>query len=402
MDGRHENQAGRRWLLACAAVAAGEFAASRVPQAADAWPAVAIVAALVAVFGYGACVRCWRYAFLFFVGAALFLHASVEYEQLYRERPWMRGRPERMVRGGRDGGDRMAAARAALARNATLGLSHDCGAVALNRAILLGERGRLPRRIRRVFATSGTMHVFAVSGVHVMAVAQVLAILLRMVFFVPRRLAGVAAVPALWGYVFVIGAPPSAVRAAMMASLCFLASLFWRRPNATTAWSLTFLAVCGVNPRMIADVGCMLSFTVMLGIILAGDCLRGRGSVASLLWMTLVAWAAGVPITARVFGHVTPGGLLANLVLIPAAGVAVAAGAVGMLAGFLSESLAIHFNNLAALATSAMAGVSEVVSRMSLADFEVRPWPVSACAAWYAGILLLLHVASRRRDGLLD
>ena len=367
---------------------------------ADAWPAVATVAALVAAFGYGAAVRGWRYACLFLMGAALFLQASVESEQLYRVRPWMRGRRERRVQRDCDGGGRLAAAKAALSRNASLGLAHDRGAAALNRAILLGDRRSLTWRVRRVFVTSGTMHVFAVSGVHVMAVAQMLSILLRLLFLVPRRLAGVAAVPVLWGYVCVIGSPPSAVRAAMMATLCFLAPLFWRRPNATTAWSLTFLAVFGWNPKMIADVGCMLSFTVMLAIIIAGDCLRGRGAGLSLLWMTFVAWAAGVPIAAHVFGHVTPGGLLANLVLIPAAGVAVAAGALGMLSGFFSETLASHFNNIAALSTAAMSGVSEVVSRLPMSDFEVSPWSVAACAAWYAGLLCLLYIASRCRDSL--
>ena len=73
----------------------------------------------------------------------------------------------------------------------------------LNRAILLGERSRLSRRTRQMSVASGAMHVFAISGLHVMAVAKELVVLLA-AFLVPRRFAGVVAIPILWGYVHLI------------------------------------------------------------------------------------------------------------------------------------------------------------------------------------------------------
>ena len=386
-----------RWLLAAAAVAFGEFAASRASNFAAAWPVAAVAAALVALFGFGAGMRGWRHVCLFLVGAALFFHASVERERALQMSPWLRGRAERRMPGRPSG--RLASLRAEAARRLSVGLERRAPASALNRAILLGERTRLPPSLRRIFAASGAMHVFAVSGLHVMAVAGVLALLLRLVL-VPRRVAGAAALPGVWGYVCLIGAPPSAVRAALMASFCCVAPVFWRRPSIVVAWSLTLLAVCVADPVLVTDVGCQLSFTVMLAIILAGMCLRaGDGTVAGTLWMTFAAWVAGVPITAHVFGHVTPGGLLANLVLIPAAGVTVAAGAAGVLAGFVSDALAAHLNNLAALASEAMAGVASAVASIPGADLAVRPWPVPVCAAWYGALVaVFLFVSARRRS----
>lgn len=387
-----------RIMLASVALATGELVASRVSCCAEAWPAAAFATALSALFGYGASVRGWRFACLFLAGATLFLHASVERERRFRMSPWLRGRVERRAPGGGLSAG-LAPVRAALARRLSVGLEHDSAAADLNRAILLGERWRLPSGQRRTFAASGTMHVFAVSGLHVSAVAGALALLLRLLF-VPRRFAGAAAMPAVWGYVCLIGAPPSAVRAALMASVCLLAPLFWRRPNLAAAWSLTLLAVCVAEPLMVADVGCMLSFAVMLALILAGSCAgRGAGPWATTLWMTSSAWLAGVPITARVFGHVTPGGLLANVVLIPAAGLTVASGVIGAVAGLFSDGLAAHANNLAALSARAMAGVAAAVARLPGADMEVAPWSLAACAAWYCGLLLalLLLVSVRRR-----
>ena len=392
MDNAGTESPRRCWLAACAALAAGEFSASLVPQLAEAWPAVAVLALLVALFGFGVVVRGWWLAVVFLFGAAMFLRSSVDAERMYRERPWLRGRMERRAQPSRSSSlvRAMEPARAAFARCTALGLERSGAAAALNRAILLGDRRSLPRQVRSTFVLSGTMHVFAVSGVHVMAVVHVLALLLRLVLFLPRRVAGAAAVPCVWGYVCLVGAPPSAVRAAMMATAYYLAPLFWRRPDAAMAWALAFLAVCGPDPLKIGDVGCMLSFAVMLAIILAAECCQGRRGPLQLLWMTFAAWAAGVPLTAHVFGHFTPGGLVANLALVPAAGFAVASGVLGMLAGLLSEGVAAHFNNMAALASSAMAGIAGAVARLPFADFEVARWSLTACAAWYAALVLLI------------
>ena len=394
---------GTGWLIACAALAAGEYTASLAPGFATAWPVAAALALLVALFGYGLAVRGWHLAFLFAFGAAMFLCASVESESHYRLNPWMRSvharrRASAASAAKASGGSEAAAVRRELSRRAAIGLGRDRETVALNRAILLGERGGMPRRVRRLFVESGTIHVFAISGLHVMAVAQLLYWLLRMVF-VPRRMAGVAAVPILWAYVWVVGMPPSAVRAAMMATFYHAAPVFWRRPDGTKAWAFAFLLVYLGDPTKICDVGCALSFAVMLSILLALDCGRSLGgAVVQTLWVTFAAWAGGVPIAAHVFGRVTPGGLAANLLLLPSAAVTVVSGALGLLASFVSEGLAAHLNNVSALFTRAMVGVSSAVARLPGANLETGSWPVWLCLVWYAALLAMLFAARRIAD----
>ena len=386
-----------RILFICGALAAGEFAASFVPTFADAWPSVAMLALLVALFGYGLAFRGWAVAAVFLLGAALFLQASVESERLYREKPWMRGRRQHERRELAKDGGRAAAVRAELSRRIGLGLEYDRETVSLNRAILLGERSRLPWRTKHVFVASGTMHVFAISGLHVMAVAGVLMVLLALVL-IPRRLAGVVAIPILWGYVYLIGCAPSAVRAVLMATFCLLASVCWRRPNVLRAWALTFLLVHVLRPLMIANVGNVLSFAVMLAMALAVESERRMGFRVSLVGMTVIAWAVGVPIGARVFGQVAPGGILANLILITAAELTVVSGAVGVIVSFVSETVAAHFNNLSALCTRAMVGVSESVSRLPFSSFEVPRWTLLQCAEWYALVILITLFVFLRRS----
>ena len=170
-----------RWLYAAAALAAGEGLASFVPSCAEAWPVVALALALTALFGWGLRVAGLRYAVLFLFGLVWFLMASLGRERAYRERPWLRNARRRAPQQ-----EVANAVRREFSRRIGIGLEHDRSVANLNRAILLGERGRLPRGTRDVFVASGTMHVFAISGLHVMAVAEVFTLCLAFLL-VPVR-----------------------------------------------------------------------------------------------------------------------------------------------------------------------------------------------------------------------
>lgn len=376
-----------RLLSFCGMLAAGEFLASFVSSYAEVWPAVALVLLAVTLFGYGLAIRGWMPLACFLLGGMLFLLASTGEERRYRDCPWMRGRERRVRQQSGESGVRRMLKRD-LSRRIAIGLDGKDEAVCLGRAILLGERNRLPYRTKRIFIESGTMHVFAISGLHVMAIARVLMVALSLLL-VPSRLAGVFACPLLWAYVYLIGWSPSAVRAAIMMTLQGMAPLAWRCPNGLRSWALTFLLVHVCDPRLIVNVGNALSFLVMLAIVLAGEAGRDLPKWRHGLLVTFAAWAVGVPISAHVFGRVTPGGLVANLVLIGVAKLTVYMGALGLLASYVFEPLASYFNNLSALAIRAMISVAEMVSCLPGANVETGSWTLLACASWYAALVVL-------------
>ena len=389
----------RLWAL-CGALAAGEYAASFAPELAPMWPVPAIGATLVALFGFGLGVKGWGHAFTLLFGIAIFLFASRGDVQRYLESPWMRGRDGRYRQRQEQQVGVAKTVKDDLSRRVGIGLDGDRETASLSRAILLGERRRLPCRTKRLFAESGTMHVFAISGLHVMAIAKVLTVGLG-IFLIPIRFAGFLSIPLLWGYVMLIGGAPSAVRAAMMATIMETAPVFWRRANGLRAWELTFLLVHICNPLLISNVGNTLSFVVMLAIVVVGDFAKSMPSWRKTLLVTLAAWAAGVPISAHVFGRVTPGGMVANLVLIATAKATVVAGALGVGVSYLSETVAEHVNNFTALGIKAMVLVAEAVSRLPGANFETAPWSVLTCVEWYAVLaligFLMSKTAARRR-----
>lgn len=291
-----------------------------------------------------------------------------------------------------------------MAEQISLGLGWAPETASLNRAILLGQRAELSRARRDVFAAAGTIHVFAISGLHVMVIALVLnKALARLDVPLPAR--GMVALPALAAYVMVTGMRPSAVRAAMMLAFYLLAPAFGRRPDARAAWAITAIAVFARAPERLFDLGCVLSFTVMLGIVLWIEWTRRFAPLAELgskrqafiggLGISFAAWVAGVPIVAHTFGQFSVGGLLANIAVVYCAGRTVACGLFGLVASFFCIPLAALANNLSALFTSAMVFVSEQVAALPFARVDTPCWTVWHTLAWYVAWLAICLAIGR-------
>jgi len=372
-----------RWLGSCVSLAVGELIAAALPNGSETWPFFMLMAVWVALMSYGFSVRGGRYIFLVLFGISLFFAATVEDARLFRETPWMRNARSHQQE------HSLSLVKRDLLYRVGIGLAHDRQAAVLNRAILLGARGNIPSATKRTFVESGTIHVFAISGLHVMIVAHVLMFLVALMF-VPISFQGAVALLPVWGYVVLIGAAPSAIRAALMATICFLAPLFGRRVNGVIAWAQAFLLVHLFFPEMISNTGSQLSHIVMLAIIVAGRISKSK------FFVTFAAWAAGLPIVAMSFGRITPGGIVANLVLISVAAYSVVAGTIGTLVSYVWRPFAVHFNNFSALMTDAMVGLSEAVSRLPGSNFEIVPWGPLECIGWYVALVLFLYLVHLR------
>lgn len=289
-----------------------------------------------------------------------------------------------------------------LARRAGAGLDWTLELAALNRAILLGRRTELSAERRQIFVDAGTIHLFAISGLHVMVVAWILRTLLQRLELAPG-LQGLVCTPLIVAYVVLTGSRPSAVRAALMASIWLMGPVFGRQPDSLMAWSVTAFIVYVLSPELLFDLGCSLSFIVMFGIVLWCKWTRQFAPLFGLeripklrsfvggLGVSLAAWIAGVPVAASAFGRFTPGGLLANAVVILCAEYMVKIGASALVVSFVCMPLAAVLNNMAAVFTWMMSFVSSCVAALPFSTFEVVPWGLCKSACWYAAWLVFFR-----------
>ncbi|MCB9047515.1 MAG: ComEC family competence protein [Chitinophagales bacterium] len=139
----------------------------------------------------------------------------------------------------------------------------------LLKAILLGDKEELDNNLTEVYAGTGIVHIMAISGAHI-AIFFLLAVLLlswmkhKKYYWVKY----IAALPLIWLYVVVAGAPTSAVRAAIMFSLLGIGFALQKYRNGVNQLLATAFVVLCINPYWLYDVGFQLSFTAVLSIFL--------------------------------------------------------------------------------------------------------------------------------------
>ena len=312
---------------------------------------------------------------------------------------WVRGPKSsaRLVIPASENGGSLAATIATLkksvAQRLSIGIEHDPLAISLLKGILLGEKTETLKSEIVAFSTAGTLHVFAVSGLHVAIIAAVLRFILAFLM-IPSRFVGILSIPILWFYAAVIGYTPSAVRATAMISIACIGLFFWRKPNSTVAWSATFLAVYAEDPGHIADIGCILSFAVMLSLVLWREYMSGDviSKKYDFPMFSLVAWAAGMPIIVYAFGRISLGAILANLAVVPLISIALATSVTGIVVSFVSPFIAGHINNISALTMKLTSGISTVVASIPGASIELAKWGVLECFLWYLAMFLTAYL----------
>ncbi len=305
---------------------------------------------------------------------------------------------------------RLFALRERLSENLALGVS-DADALP-TQTMTLGATRKLPRDDMQRYADAGILHIFSISGLHVGIIAGLLIWLLSWLRL-GLRIRAVLILPALVGYLLLTGAPPSATRACCMACIYCFAPTIYRRSDGTSALFATAALSLLYEPSWIVNVGALLSFIVMGGILLymcpltylfnvlfhsrlrttaAGEFpeetpwhYRFRRWLALLLGLPLSAWIASIPLLLYFFGRLSLAAIVLNLFIPTLCAVMVWGACVSALAGFLFPALSILLNRFNAFLLKM---VDLIADRMTQ-----HPWAVvelNAPISLLSFLLLLL------------
>ena len=187
--------------------------------------------------------------------------------------------------------------------------------------LLFGERGSMPAELRSGFRKTGTVHLLAVSGLHVGILYFIVVMLLKP--FRSNTVKWVIGTFFLIGYLFVVGPKPSLMRATAALILAGLAGLWDRDPDALNILGLVFLILLVLTPYSLFSLSFQLSFTACLGMLTVGRGLNRcmESTVPPFIRLPLCysigAQAATLPIVLSEFGVYYPVSTIATLILVP-------------------------------------------------------------------------------------
>jgi len=223
--------------------------------------------------------------------------------------------------------------------------------LAVAKALILGKKEDLDNDTKEIYATTGAMHVLAVSGLHVGIIYLVLLALLRQKRSQITKpvLVAFIVIPALWAYAFLTGLSPSVLRAVTMFSFLALAQVINRRSASLNTLAISAFLLLLVDPYMIMAVGFQLSYVAVAGIIFLYPVfekwLNPENKILRFAWqitaLSLAAQLATAPLSAFYFHRFPTYFIFSNLLVIPAATAIVWGGLVLLALGSISSGLGI-------------------------------------------------------------
>lgn len=278
-------------------------------------------------------------------------------------------------------------------------------------AVLLGVREQVGRDRANDFFVTGTVHLLAISGLHVGILAYGFWLLARLWRF-PRRRTLVAAMLLVTLYALVTDARPPVLRAAILISVACGARLSGRQLYGFNTLALAALVVLALNPTHLFQAGTQLSFLAVATLNCTSrlwlfpaeptdplDRLiaqtrpwpwRMARKIAIAMWQIWLAsaaiWIVALPLVMHHFQLVTPIALILNpIVWLPMA-LALFSGFGVLLCGWLAPPIAAACGWFCDLNLAAIQWCIDLASRVPGNHVWVGPPPLWWTLAFYGAL----------------
>lgn len=276
-------------------------------------------------------------------------------------------------------------------------------------AILLGLRQDLDEELNDVFMKTGTVHLLAISGLHVGLIAFLVILILK-IFRVPRNITLVVAMTFLVFYAVLTNATPSVVRATVMTVVVLFGWLIGRETSLLNSLGLAAIIILGLDPDALFDVGFELSFLSVASILYITPKIEESlgydrkfaipflGKAGRYLregfFVSLAAWLGVLPLTVCYFNIITPVCILANLFAVPLSFLITAASVPFIIFGFILPLFGKIFSASISFLCATLFGINGALSKIPFAYIYLPKPPLYVILLYYVFLLVLLE---RRR-----
>lgn len=199
-------------------------------------------------------------------------------------------------------------------------------------AILLGERQDIGKEWKDIFVKTQTMHLLAISGLHVGIIAFIILFFIGL-FGTPRNFRYIATIILLVFYAIMVGGRPSVVRATVMGIVILGSYVLKRDADIYNSLGLAAAVILIFNPEALFDYGFILSFVSVLSIVYMTPRInrifridkikrithRNRAIYyfSTLASASFAVWLGLLPLSANFFNISSPISVFVNILAIP-------------------------------------------------------------------------------------
>ncbi|MFI5221251.1 MAG: ComEC/Rec2 family competence protein [Bacteroidia bacterium] len=208
--------------------------------------------------------------------------------------------------------------------------------VAVAQALLYGYDDEIDPDIVQAYANTGTLHVLAVSGMHVGLIFVIIGMMLK--FMDKNRklkfIKNVIIILCLWIYSLLCGMSPSILRATVMFTFIIIGRMLSRPTNIYNTLAISVFCLTCFDTNIIANVGFQLSYMAVIGIVFIQPYVYHWYNASSWLgdeiWkiisVSISAQVSTFPLSLLYFHQFPNYFIFSNLIIIPLTTIIIYAG----------------------------------------------------------------------------
>lgn len=211
-------------------------------------------------------------------------------------------------------------------------------------AMVLGEKGELPKETKMLYQMAGIIHILAISGLHISLLGMGLYELLKKTGLGIWS-AGFLSLAVMIFYGEMTGGSVSAMRAVSMFLIATGAKILGRIYDMMTALSVSAMILLLESPAYLYNTGFLLSFGAVLGVgAVLPVFLKFSGiknKILKSLMGSVCVQLTTLPVMLWFYGEVSIIGIFLNLLVLPTVGIVLISGVFTALIGCISPGLAV-------------------------------------------------------------
>ena len=285
---------------------------------------------------------------------------------------------------------------------------------ALVKGFLIDDRSDIPLYVQSDFKRSGTTHLLAVSGMHIVVLLGSVEIILRKIY-VPKKIRFAVISLAALLLLMLTDFSGSAVRSVIMLYCVYVSYLFYEDHDTLTALFVSVFLIILISPYSVCDIGMWMSFCATFGLLILYSYIDRKlpriqfnKTLKSLILklalallraalITVVANLFLLPIMWLFFGEISLSALPANLLLSPIVTVFMPFCAIGVIIGAI-PGLSVALIYIARIFEYAILELADLFANMRGAVLSLQyPFAKWLIIAFSISMAVLLVIKLKRK-----
>lgn len=220
----------------------------------------------------------------------------------------------------------------------------------LMKGIIMGKNSYLDEEAILKYREMGLAHILAVSGLHIGIISGFL-IFLFSNLAIKKRINIFIVLGIIWFYGFLIGFPPSVLRASIMFSFLLFGQTLAKPYDSINILFLSFFILLAINPILIFNLGFQLSYMATFSILYFSPYINKKfypynNKLTYTLASLFAVYIGILPIQLYYFNSFSIVGIFSNLIITPILSFALVLGAIMLILSYTFSFLNIFLASI--------------------------------------------------------